>query len=332
MFTKTESVALVGCVRQAITGGNVFRLFESPPDCYISLTDERNFLQCNVVFSHSNRIRMIVGFGHPELSALLKYRQTALFVDGIFYVAPKPFEQCVILMVHDRVPCMYFLVDGRDEIIYRHILRWVKEQSNNCLDAETVVCDFEQGMMNAIRDELPKTGIVGCLLHWKQALRRKMASLGISRQHILVAMAPGNMDLMTVAKASVAQSKGMPYVQRLLNGQMDIEEDAEKWQAFWKYFAKTWVKTYSVDCWNISAMARERRTLVARTNNALEAYNRAFAEQFAAAHLSIMTFVHVAKLESIRFVQQLRDVARGVQDPPARISQVDYPRVPRSLR
>ncbi|DBA05350.1 TPA: hypothetical protein N0F65_007512 [Lagenidium giganteum] len=59
-------------------------------------------------------------------------------------------------MVHDRghdlyVPCMYFLADGRDEIIYRHILRWVKEQSNNCLDAETVVCNFEQGMMNAIR-------------------------------------------------------------------------------------------------------------------------------------------------------------------------------------
>ncbi|DBA05351.1 TPA: hypothetical protein N0F65_007513 [Lagenidium giganteum] len=137
-----------------------------------------------------------------------------------------------------------------------------------------------------------------------------MASLGISRQHISVAMAPGNMDLLTVAKA----------------------KDAEKWQAFWKYFAKTWVKTDSVDCWNISAMDRERRTLVARTNNALEAYNRAFAEQFPAAHPGIKTFVHVAKLGSIRFVQQLRDVARGVQDPPAHISQVDYPRVPRSLR
>ncbi|DBA02031.1 TPA: hypothetical protein N0F65_000278 [Lagenidium giganteum] len=124
-------------------------------------------------------------------------------------------------------------------------------------------------MMNAIRDELPNSGIVGCRFHWKQALRRKMASLGISRQHISVAMASGNVDLLTVAKASVVQSKGIPY--------MDIEVDAEKWQAFWKYFAKTWVKTYSVDCWNISAMARERRTLVARTNNALEAYNRAFA-------------------------------------------------------
>ncbi|DAZ96710.1 TPA: hypothetical protein N0F65_009177, partial [Lagenidium giganteum] len=230
-----------------------------------------------------------------------------------------PFEQCVILMVHDRghdlyVPCMYFLADGRDEIIYRHILRWVKEQSNNCLDAETVVCDFEQEMMNAIRDELPNTGIVGCLFHWKQALRRKMASLGISRQHISVAMAP--VEALYDTKASVVQSKGIRYVQRLLNGQMDIKEDAEKWQAFWKYFAEA-----GVDCWNISAMARERRTLVARTNNALEAYNRAFAEQFAAAHPSIMTF-------------QLRDVARGVQDPPppAHISQVDYPRVPRSLR
>ncbi|DBA02855.1 TPA: hypothetical protein N0F65_006645 [Lagenidium giganteum] len=91
-------------------------------------------------------------------------------------------------MVHDRghdlyVPCMYFLADG-----------------------QTVVCDFAQGMMNAIRDELPNTGIVGCLFHWKQALRRKMASLGISRQHISVAMAPGNMGLLTVAKASVVQS------------------------------------------------------------------------------------------------------------------------------
>ncbi|ETN04024.1 hypothetical protein PPTG_23683 [Phytophthora nicotianae INRA-310] len=40
-------------------------------------------------------------FGHPDLIRLLRYTGTALYIDGTFKMVPKPFTQCLIVMVRD---------------------------------------------------------------------------------------------------------------------------------------------------------------------------------------------------------------------------------------
>lgn len=39
--------------------------------------------------------------------------------------------------------------------------------------------DFELASMNAVREVLPDSSIVGCLFHWAQAVWRKVAGLGL---------------------------------------------------------------------------------------------------------------------------------------------------------
>ena len=40
---------------------------------------------------------------------------------------------------------------------------------------------LHQGLMNVLRDEFPQAKHIGCLFHFKQALRRKLLELGVPR-------------------------------------------------------------------------------------------------------------------------------------------------------
>jgi hypothetical protein len=44
---------------------------------------------------------------------------------------------------------------------------------------ERVVVDFERSVWRAVEEEFPWVEIHGCLYHWKQAIRRKIAELGL---------------------------------------------------------------------------------------------------------------------------------------------------------
>ena len=65
-------------------------------------------------------------------------------------------------------------------------------------DPETIGVDFEQAFINALRECFPNAKIIGCLFHWKQAIRRKMIGLGIPKEVVSYFMRPGKLDLLTV--------------------------------------------------------------------------------------------------------------------------------------
>lgn len=135
--------------------------------------------------SIGGRLNRILGFGHPDLVRLLRYRGTALYVDGTYKMGPKPFTQCFFFMVRDSsvdlyVLALYALVAFRDQETYWNVLNSVIIQFGRLLEPASVTCDFEKGLVNAVIDQFPGVNVVGCLIHWKQALRRKMLDLNIA--------------------------------------------------------------------------------------------------------------------------------------------------------
>ena len=55
------------------------------------------------------------------------------------------------------------------------------------LDPKTIRMDFEIAMMNAMnamKSQFPKALIVGCLFHFKKAIRRKLTKLAIEKDQI----------------------------------------------------------------------------------------------------------------------------------------------------
>ncbi|EGZ11400.1 hypothetical protein PHYSODRAFT_520525 [Phytophthora sojae] len=143
------------------------------PVRFVSADDKRDFLQFNVGYSNDDKYCRIMGFGHPDLIRLLLYEGVSLFVDATFKITPSPFEQT-------------------------YILRWVQIQCKMKCTPKTVVCDFEQALHVAVKDQFSDSYLIGCLFHWKQAIRRKLIVLRIPADDIKKVMAPGCLDVLTM--------------------------------------------------------------------------------------------------------------------------------------
>jgi len=91
---------------------------------------------------------------------------------------------------------------------------------------------------------------VGCLFHFKQALRRRMEKLGIPEAEIKFAMRKGEVDLLTVIPIedlergiAFARTRIMQYIDEEPREnppkgyKYDSEASAERWDIFWnEYF------------------------------------------------------------------------------------------------
>jgi MULE transposase domain len=242
-----------------------------------------------------------------------------------------------VLMVHDvstdcYVPVFYILATGKTETTYWNALHCVRAATDCMLDPATVTCDFERALHNAVGDQFPSCNLVGCFIHLKQALRRKMIKLGISSAEIAVAMERDCVDLLTVIPHEDIMPKGVPHVNALIQARCEsvldddsetVEYSTDKWTAFWAYFEKTWVTKYKPKTWNVHGIDA---TIVNRTNNPLERFNRELNKIFPTAHPSIPTFV--ATIEKPRgYVKLIEDVASKRAKPPKHAQ----PYVPRSV-
>ena len=181
----------------------------------------------------------MIGWAHPVLINLLRYQSVSLFIDGTFRCVPRHFQQCVIVMVSDRasglfVPVFYVLCTDRTADTYWDVVDFVYHPTHQQLDPESIVCDFEQGLIDAVATQFPQSRIVGCLFHLKQALRRKMLALHIPRLEISIAMRHGVIDTLTVL-AYDKISQGITWVQAeiiRLCGLESVVVSAAKWLRF----------------------------------------------------------------------------------------------------
>eukprot|EP00956_Cyclotella_meneghiniana_P007262 scaffold9913_cov36-Cyclotella_meneghiniana.AAC.1 len=58
--------------------------------------------------------------------------------------------------------------------------------------------DFEIAFFHQVAIHLPGVDLIGCLFHWKQAIRRKIIKLGVPDDEVHFAMRRGVIDLLTI--------------------------------------------------------------------------------------------------------------------------------------
>ncbi|OQR87133.1 putative cleavage induced protein [Achlya hypogyna] len=222
IMPREPAVAWMYRCRKESSGGDIFREVETPPTCFIAPDDKRYFLQFNTTTIHKKKMCRIMGFAHPSLVSKRQYPDLSLFIDGTF----------------------------RDNWAYWEMLNQVKIQCDVKIFPSTVSCDFEKGLISAVRDQFPDARLVGCLFHLKQAFRRKMVSLRIPKEQIQRAMEPGVMDVLTSLLVT--------------------EDHGRQWFKFWDSFKDTWLKQYDVSTWNVNFAIDSDMELLNRTNNPLE--------------------------------------------------------------
>jgi hypothetical protein len=275
--------------------------------------DERLFLQFNSTVNLGNSLQKIIGWGHPDLIHLLKYGEVNTFIDCTFSCVPKGFEQCLIIMVHDRstslyVPVFYVLLQSKLENTYFHALQLCISSADWKFLAKTVTCDFEQALLNAVEANFPAVPIVGCVFHWKQALRRKLLARGIPRDIVSNLMgSDGLINILTHCPIEEIEIKAIPYIRHHFN-----EGDyKDSFDSFWKYFLDTWMKMFKPQHWNVNAFTEGTDDVINRTNNPLERFNRKLKNAFPVAHPSMAVFVNTIKDLSVEYVSMLERIKRG---------------------
>jgi hypothetical protein len=116
------------------------------------------------------------------------------------------FTQLMIIMIYSQahdiyVPIFYILLQSKDQVAYYLGLQMAINGSGWKLDAKTKTCDFERALLNAMNEQFPEseTPTVGCLFHFKQALRRKLIGYRIPNEVIHHLMGPnGLINILTI--------------------------------------------------------------------------------------------------------------------------------------
>ena len=189
---------------------------------------------------------------------------------------------------------------NKSQKMYRNALEWVFKLSGRRINPKTVTCDFEQALMNAVAGIFPFSKIIGCFFHWKQAIRRKLASLKMTNEKEIIdrAMVKNSMDILTVIPVNEIKKKGISFVKDNLKDAILEDNDSEKMDKFWNYFEKYWMSSQKmIDSWNISNF-KGNKNVLKRTNNGLERYNLTMKKLFKSGTPSFAQFVNTMRQES----------------------------------
>ena len=91
--------------------------------------------------------------------------------------------------INKFIPACYILLNNKTVWIYNESIEYIKSKicTNNKgnLNIKTVICDFEQGLINAIKNNFIDVTIVGCYFHHKKCLIRKAQSLGLTKDKLI---------------------------------------------------------------------------------------------------------------------------------------------------
>lgn len=346
--------------------GNWAGIIKSPPLMY---TDDdiasQMFFQFDTSYASKDKnkpgVKRIIGWGHPIMMDMLKETRRNIFIDCTFQCVPQGFEQLLILMVYSKprkyyFPCFYVLMQEKTqfayEVVFKHIHTALEMKK---IDVATATCDFEKALVNALKKTYGKkrTRYILCFFHFKQAIRRKLRdSLHLPNDVIAVLVggkttttnAQGEMesvridgliDLLTVIPPNEIEVIGIPYIREVMK---DIEKlYPEKFDEFWKYFVRVWLKTYEPTDWNIGTLRKEMETtsyssdmeeddpeddddeaeesIVNRTNNALECHNKFVNNSFPCSHPSVVDFVATLRLMAQKQVQKFKSMMNGTYHP-----------------
>ena len=222
------------------------------------------------------------------------------------------------------VPIYYVLLQNKKETTYRHALQACISSSEGKMQATTYTSDFEHGIMASMKAEFPTGVAVGCLFHWKQAIRRKLLEFHIPKNLIrLLIGTDGIMNVLTVIPIEEIVTKGIPYCRC----GFDESSHQVQFDSFWKYFISTWMVRYNPKVWNIHSFATDNSefTLINRTNNPLERFNRKMNDSFPTPHPTMTSFVETIRKISDDYVTDLARIAKGTMAKPVHLPVTIYP-------
>lgn len=273
--------------------------------------DKKPFLQCFWKGRIQAQMESTIIWARAECLDILR-QNGPVFIDATFKVAPRGFVQCFIIMAFDRVtnvfvpcPCAYSLMTSKTEYMYSRILHEIIVLLDYAWSPSIVVIDFEKALVNAAMYEFEKKHIVGCFFHFKQALSKRMRSIKLPRVETKIALKLIN-NLVLIKRKHIKDA-----IEKIKSTPSLV---STRWNDFWKYFNKVWMKKFEPSLWNISN--KEDVDMSSYTNNCIESYNGRIGAKFMNAHPTLDNFIKVIMSEQDYFIKHMKKIRGGDESKP----------------
>ncbi|POM58097.1 Hypothetical protein PHPALM_37303 [Phytophthora palmivora] len=219
-------------------------------------------------------------------------------------------------------PVYFVLCTSKTEAIYDDILHLIHRDTGKTMTPAEVVCDFEFSLISSVQKQFPNAEVIGYFFHFKQALRRRMKNERISEEEISIFMETGVLDILTLV-----DPKGIAWVKQEIKRRCFTKGctySCQQWRSFWVYFRRTWLERYFITEWNVFGIAN---TVVARTNNPLERFNREMNAAFK-PHPNLRQFVATIARMSSAYAQRQSSITRGLRRKKQRPPRIELPTAP----
>jgi hypothetical protein len=193
------------------------------------------------------------------------------YIDGTFYACPPGFYQLLNIMIYQKqIPiCVcHILMSSKLEVEYffalSNLITIIKLLGFNP-NPKVIMCDFEEGLRNALKMLFPKAEINGCYFHFVKNLWKKASDLGL-RKKPSVTMTGVIIALFCILIHIPRQFRGsyFSYIRKICKNEGEYED-------LLNYMEKNWIKEelFSLDTKDIH-----------RTNNICESFHSTLSKIF----------------------------------------------------
>jgi hypothetical protein len=262
-LTKTEIQSIVKYVRKQEFSGAKCDIIATKEYSEVGPSDPRLFLKFDFKYelfeglsTSQSKVHRILMWEYPDLIIVACRREVPLFVDATFRSVPKGFLQYLIITCFDDetdtyIPSFFALMQDKSSWSYCHALHLTLVATNMKLKPATITTDFEGALLLACKEQFPESRIIGCLFHFKKALRRRLVKLRVNQEEIGRAILRGNLDILTTVERHELDETVSELQVRM------CESETDKWDTFYSYFKNTWMKKFDFETWNISRSITE---------------------------------------------------------------------------
>lgn len=270
----------------------------------------------------SEELRRSFLFGTPHNTSVLLEAEHFV-IDGTFKTAPQLMTQ--MLSVHGllpsswHMPLAFGLLPGKTQVLYTNLLEEL--DSFGPYDPQSILCDYELGLHNAILSVWPSSTIRGCQFHFKQAMWRALQRTDLVPEYSVLTSPIRKFFKILGAFPFLPIDdidRAWRFVKPLIPSDME---------PFVEYYERTWIGSSSRQpLFEHSKWNHHEDILLnlPRSSNLVEGWHHGFHTMMGCSHPTIWKFLDVLKKEqNLTDVKVAQHLSR--QQPPKRAKKwTDY--------
>ncbi|KAL0868257.1 hypothetical protein ABMA27_007788 [Loxostege sticticalis] len=226
-------------------------------------------------------------------------RNRRYFADGTFKSVPKPFYQLFTLHVDlcsdskstQIVPVVYALLPNKNQDTYLRLFNIMKSVLK--INITNFKCDYELGIMNAVKTVYPDAQITGCYFHYQKAIWKKAKELNLTNRK------ETRQIIRKIAILPLLPAENIPEGCQKLTEIIENESLLPLFETFLKYFAKQWYPRMNPSLLSCSGQRH-------RTTNALEGWHHRINVKIP-KRPSLFLFLQKLRKEAKHFDSKLKN-------------------------